>query len=229
MRKRFIYGFFCLLPFAPQAQNCAEMYDYFKKGVTLEYTIYDDKGKVTGINTQRVTEVSQKADTLIASFALTNVNSKNKEQYKSTFPMKCYNGSVYLDMRSMVPAQSQKESTDMQMEFKGTDQVFPNSMEVGQSLPDANMEMTMRMGGMQLLNTQYFIKNRKVEAREEITTTAGTFKCLRISYDFEYKLMGTRTTHTLYWYSPSVGMVKSISYDKKGKEESRMELTKFVK
>lgn len=221
----------CLVAWAAasEAQDCAVMYDYFKKGVTLEYTSYDEKGKVLAVNTQKVRQIDQVADTLVATFDLTSVNGKGKEQYQNTFPMKCHAGTVFVDMRTMMPPQTKQESADMQMEFKGNDQVFPASMQVGQTLPDANMEMTMRLGGMTLMNTQYFIKNRKVEAREEITTPAGTYNCLRISYDFEYKLMGTRTNHTLYWYSPSVGMVRSVSYDKKGKEESRMELTKFVK
>ncbi len=209
------------------AQECAEMFDYLKVGVTLEYSNFNKKGKLESVNTQNVTQVGHSGDTLVATFAMTTTNEKGKELFKSTFPMKCHAGTVFMDMSSMVP--QQQNSPDMQVAVTSTDQVFPANMKVGQTLPDAEMDMKMSMGGLQLMNTHYSMKNRKVEAEETITTAAGTYKCLKISYDFEFKLMGTRTNHTEYWYSPSVGMVKSINYDKKGNEESRMELTKVVK
>ena len=206
------------------------MYDYFQEGVTLEYTHYNKKGKVEMVNTQKVTGISHVADTLVATITTKMVNEKGKEMYQGGFPMKCHAGTIYMDMRSMAPPQQASgQSDDMKVQIRSTDQVYPADMKVGQSLPDAEMEMTMSLGALQIMSTQYFIKNRKVEAEESVTTAAGTYKCLKISYDFEYKLMGTRTNHTVQWYAGSVGMVKSISYDKKGEEESRMELSKFVK
>jgi hypothetical protein len=32
-----------------------------------------------------------------------------------------------------------------------------------------------------------------------------------------------------YWYAPGLGYVKSVSYDKKGNELTRSELTKYTK
>ena len=230
MKKTSFYLLLLLMPWSAFAQDCAKMYDYYHKGVLLEYTHYDKKGKIESVNTQKVVGVNQHADTLIATFALTSVDEKGKEVYQNTFPVKCHAGTVYVDLRAVVPPQqNNNQSADMQMEVSGTDMTFPPAMKPGQSLPDAEMSLKMSLGGLQLMNVRYFIKNRKVEAEEAITTAAGTYKCIKISYDLEFKLMGTRTIHTLYWYSPSVGMIKSVTFDKKGNEDSRIELTKFVK
>lgn len=223
---------FCLLalPFFSTAQECAKMYDYFKEGTVMEYTNYDKKGKVESTSTHKVVHLANSADTLIATLSGSMVDEKGKKMYENTFPMKCFAGTVFMDLRSIAPPPQQNgQSTDVQMEFSGTDLMFPSNMKPGQTLPDAEMSMKMKMGTLQIMNTKYAIKNRKVEAEESITTTAGTFKCLKISYDLEYKLLGTRTLRTMYWYSPAVGMVKSIEYDKKGNESGRMELTKLVK
>ena len=166
------------------AQECAEMFDYLKVGVTLEYSNFNKKGKLESVNTQKVTQVGHWGDTLVATFAMTTTNEKGKELFKSTFPMKCHAGTVFMDMSSMVP--QQQNSPDMQVAVTSTDQVFPANMKVGQTLPDAEMDMKMSMGGLQLMNTHYSMKNRKVEAEETITTAAGTYKCLKISYDFEF-------------------------------------------
>ena len=230
MFKTFFYLFLIGAPVAATAQNCVEMYDYFKVGASMEYTSYDKKGKIESVMTQRVSKIENNADTVVATIDMSGTDAKGKNTYQSTFPMKCHEGILYMDMRSVVPpTQDNDQMPDIQVEITGSDLTFPKNMEPGQTLPDAEMEMTMRMGGMQLMQTRYTIKNRKVEAKESVTTSAGTYNCVKISYDFEYKLMGTRTVHTEYWYSQAVGMVKSISYDKKGNEDSRMELTKFSK
>lgn len=231
MKKLSLYLFFLSFSFSAAAQECSKMYDYFKEGVQLEYTNYDKKGKVSSTNTQKITRLENSADTLIAIIDMSGVDEKGKETFKnSSFPLKCYKGTIYMDLRSLVPPQqNSKQSADMQIEISGSDLMFPPDMKTGQALPDAEMGIKMSLGSLNLMNTKYYIKNRKVEGEETITVPAGTYKCMKISYDFEYKLMGTRTIHTMYWYSPSVGMVRSISYDKKGNEDSKTELTKFVK
>ena len=233
MQKTIVFLLLCSFSIGLYAQDCATMYSYFKEGVTLEYTSYGKKNKVEGKMTQKVTSIEQKGDTLVANFSMTTADAKGTTMGTSTFPMKCHKGVVFVDMRTMIPSQQgmggQAESADMEIEVTGTDLTFPPDMKPGQTLPDAELQTKIRMGSMQLMSNKYYIKNRKVESRENVTTPAGTFDCLRISYDMEYKLMGTRTMKSVYWYSEKAGMIKSVSYDRKGKEQSRSELTKFTK
>ena len=216
-----------LLPLTAFAQDCATMYDFFQEGVKLEYTSYNKKDKIQAVRTQEVVSISNHGDTLIASITMTAVDKKGKNPYQDTFPMKCYKGSIYMDMRSIIPpTQNRQQTADVQISVSGTDQMFPGDMRVGQTLPDAEMEMSMELGALQLMNSKYFVKNRKVESQESLTTSAGTYTCYKISYDFEYKLLGTRKNHIEYWYSPKVGMVKSVTYDGKGNMDGWEELTK---
>ncbi|MBK6932416.1 MAG: hypothetical protein IPH12_16790 [Saprospirales bacterium] len=229
MKRIFFYLLFWTLSTAAAGQNCARMYDYFKEGVTLEYTSFDKKDRVESVMTQRVSKVEERADTLVAVFDVTTVDGKGKNARKSTLPIKCHAGIIYVDLQTVVPMpENSEEMADMQMEMRGSDLSFPPGMRPGQTLADADMELSVRMGGVQIMNTQYRIFNRKVEAQESMTTAAGTFDCLKITYDMEYKLLGKHQMRTEYWYSPSVGMVKSVTYDQKGKGETRMELTKMT-
>ncbi|MCC6413765.1 MAG: hypothetical protein IT270_19105 [Saprospiraceae bacterium] len=226
----FIAAFFCLATVA-QTQDCKSGFEIFKTGVTLEYTSFDKNDKVSTVMTQNVMSVETVDDTLIAKVDAKGVDAKGKDMFVSKFPIKCHKGTLYFDMRSMVPGvpTSTDQSQDMQMEISGDALLYPNDMKPGQTLPDGSIEMKMSMNGMKLYNSRYFITNRKVEGRESITTTAGTFDCIKLSYDMEYKFMGSRTSHNEIWYSEKLGMVKSIGYDKKGKVESTMLLTKFLK
>ena len=218
------------LPMALAAQDCAAIYSYLKAGVTLEYTNYDKKGELQSVMTHHVTRIEEQADTLIAWMEYTGTDKNGKTLYQNAAPIKCYQGVLYMDMRALLPAQpNANQSPDMTVEVEGTELTFPADMQPGQELPNSELTMTTRLGALQIARMHYTITNRKVEARESVTTPAGTFACVKISYDFEYKLLGTRTLHTEYWFSPEVGMVRSVSYDKKGKEDSRMELTKVSK
>ena len=230
MLKHFLQLLLCATPLSLAAQDCATLYDYLNEGVLLEYTNYDKKGKVQSVSTQTVRNIEQSSDTTIATIDVSSVNEKGKDLYENSFPIKCHAGVIYMDMRSVIPQQSNaNQSAEIEVEIQGTDLTYPPDMKPGQNLSDSEIEVRMRMGSIQIMNTRYTISNRKVEARETVTTAAGTFDCLKISYDFEYKLMGTRTIHTEMWYAPAVGMVKSINYDKKGNADGKTELTSFKK
>jgi hypothetical protein len=66
-----------------------------------------------------------------------------------------------------------------------------------------------------------------VEALENMTTPAGTFKCYKIASTIETKSMISITTHTVEWMAKDVGVVRSENYNKKGKLTSYMVLTSF--
>jgi hypothetical protein len=224
----FIAAFFCFATFA-QTQDCKSGFEIFKTGVTLEYTSYDKNDKVGTIMTQKVTSVETDDDTLIAKVDAKAIDDKGEELFVSQFPIKCYKDTIYFDMRSMVPGVPSNQSPDIKLEISGDALLYPSNMKPGQTLPDGNIEMKMLMNGIKVYNSRYFITNRKVEGRESMTTKAGTFDCIKLSYDMEYKFMGSRTSHNEIWYSERVGMVKSIAYTKKGGIDSVMELTKFTK
>lgn len=71
------------------------------------------------------------------------------------------------------------------------------------------------------------ITNRNVEAVEDISTPAGTFKCCKISSvvksDMGFIKVENQVTE---WYSENIGMVKSVTQNK-GKVISTCELTQI--
>src|SRR5690606_32954803 len=99
----------------------------------------------------------------------------------------------------------------------------------GMTLDDAKITMEARMNGMKIMTMNMEIKNRKVEAREKITTPAGTFDCFKITYDTYLKAVVKREYKTTIWFSPEAGTVKSENYNKKGKLDSTTLLTQFTK
>ncbi len=80
------------------------------------------------------------------------------------------------------------------------------------------------------MNMNVIIENRKVEAKETITTPAGTFECYKISSEISSKVaFVNQKFKSVDWFAKGVGMVRTETYDKKGKLESYALLTKFEK
>ena len=62
------------------------------------------------------------------------------------------------------------------------------------------------------------LTNRQIVAHETIETPAGSFKCIKYSYDAFSKMGFIKMNSSgIEWYSAALGTIRSESYDKKGK------------
>jgi hypothetical protein len=84
--------------------------------------------------------------------------------------------------------------------------------------------MTISNQGVKMMTMTVVVTNRKVEAVENITVPAGTYECYKITYDIESKMMFKVQTKAVEWYSMNIGLVKSETYDQKGKLAGSSEL-----
>ena len=72
------------------------------------------------------------------------------------------------------------------------------------------------------------VTNRKVEAIENVTVKAGTFKAYKFTSDVNSSTMGINVkAKNIDWYVKGIGAVKTESYDKNGKLQSRTELVEL--
>ncbi|MDE6207388.1 MAG: DUF3108 domain-containing protein [Muribaculaceae bacterium] len=70
----------------------------------------------------------------------------------------------------------------------------------------------------------------KILGNEKVTTEAGEFDCLKLSYVMKINAGGQNQRYTVTeWYAPGVGTVKSVNTDKKGKVIAHEELTSINK
>ncbi len=228
--KKLLFPLFLAVTVQPMlAQDCAATYGVLKEGTRLEYTNYNRKGEADLTIKQLCQKVETRNDTLIATMDAKGINTKGEETYARTYTLKCLAGVFYMSMQSLMPAQTGAANPTTEMQIEGGELDYPSTMQVGQTLPDAEMLIKVFTGGMQLMKTRYKILNRKVEAAEKVNTKAGTFDCLKITYDLEMNLLGKKTYHAAIWMAKNVGMVKTENYDKKGNVEGSMQLTLFQK
>ncbi len=220
------FATFCFLLSGPtlKAQNCSTYYP-IEEGVRLEYKLYGKKDKLEGTQWQEFTEVTTTAGGVEATVQMGFANAKGKEEFTSSYSMSCNDNVVHIDFESLLSSAMLLQQEQMEAEITGTDLELPNNLEVGMELPDADVQMKLSMGAMNM-NMEVNTTDRKVEARESITTEAGTFVCYVISSNTQSKMMmADKTYPSKLWLAEGVGMVKTETYNPNGKLISRMELS----
>ena len=105
----------------------------------------------------------------------------------------------------------------MDVKIDASEMTIPAKLTADQKLNDGQVSMKVSNQFMTILNMTVKILNRQVVSFEDITTPAGTFKCAKITYDVEMKMMGTTRTKVTEWLSEKVGVVRSETYAQKGK------------
>jgi hypothetical protein len=211
-----------------QAQDCQSAYSPILEDTKLEMTNYDKKGRISSISKANIYEVASKGDTTAAKVHAQVVDEEGEEIFKSDYEIKCIKGVILMDMRDVL-GEMAKQFEKMDVAVEGNFIEYPDNMTVGTKLPDAEMVMTMNADSPVPIKIRINMTERKVEAQESITTSAGTFNCLKLTYAIETKMGFSRSTRSAVWLAKGVGNVKTESYNKKGNVDFKSELTKFEK
>jgi len=219
----FLFGLVFLTSSFVAAQDCSKYFP-MDEGTKFQVTMYDKKDRVSGVMDYEVKEASGNTATL----AYEMKDEKGKMVTSSEYGITCSDDGVTIDFSSMMSPELLGQYEDMEIEMSGTDLLYPNNLSVGQSLPDADVLMTIKMPPMNMkMNMNFF--NRKVEGNESVTTPAGTFDCYVITYDSEAKMGFKMTSSNKLWLSEGFGMVKQETYNKKGALIGKSVLTAFEK
>lgn len=219
--------FLCvLLSFSFYSLNC-EGYYATKKGTVMEMKVLDNKNNVTGKSLLEVIENRQEGGKSIAVVKTQVTDLKKNKTTESSYELVCDGAETAINMLKSVEVSLKKSTQFSQSSVSGNNPVFPNTMKVGQTLPEATISISVK--GEISLDSGVKIYDRKVVAEEKITLEAETFDCIVITYTEDTSILFNKTKKYKVWMAKGVGIVKSEEYDKKERLEKVVELTKFSK
>ena len=209
---------FCSALFMGFAQSECKPYLPGEVGSTWTLSHYSDKDKLTGSTNYEVLKKTVAGDSITFRVKATSIDDKGAEVHVAEFDAFCQGGVFKMDMTSKINGSTMSAYEDMEMTVDATDFPLPNLDEaVGTELADGTLTMQFAMNGVNTLKMVVGITDRLVTARESMTTTAGTFDCIKISQTVNTKMVFNITVTTNEWYAAGVGMVRTESFDKKGK------------
>jgi len=211
-----------------KAQDC-DFYFPTEKGTIVESTYYDKKNKETSKLYQKVLDYSK-------SNGITEIKIENRVKTEESdsmmmqeYSMRCENGEYYINMDSYLNQETLSAYQSMEIDVDADNMTIPANLSEGQVLNEGRVSATISNKGVKIMTMNVIIKNRKVEGFEKLTTPAGTFDCVKISYDMEMKMIFKVKASAVQWFAKDIGVVKSENYNKKGKLESTQIITNITK
>jgi len=212
-----------------QAQECKGFFP-FEPDTKMEMTFYHKKGKVTSSSNMEILDITEMDGTIEAEINASIKDKKGEEVHTADYRIACKENGYEVDVFNMVNPALMKSSYGMELDMSGDALFFPSDLSVGKELKDASTVIEVRSNDIKVMTMKLDITNRKVEAKESVTTSAGTFDCYKLSYDFNTKFAFVKKKYRIVqWIADGVGVVKEETYNKKGKLESSSALTKLEK
>lgn len=209
------------------ASSCND-FIWFKKGSQLHYEQKASTGTMQ--TSMKVRNVTQQQGKTISEIQVNQ--NLNEEDYTLNLHYICDSDTFYLDMSAMY------EQIKKQMQGMGLDDSssevqeavnaaelnvsegftsIPKHLYQGMILPDASFEFSTQAAGMNM-TIHSEATDRVVEAKEQITTPAGSFETMKIRSNNTVKMemmgrvMSNATSIDYVWIAPEVGMVKQELY-----------------
>ena len=214
--------------FNTYAQNNCQPYLPANKGDVWEISTYSPKDKLTGKITYELLHKVVQGDETIYKVKNVSYDKKGKEIFENTFEAKCRDGVFEFDMAILISGEMMQSYNNMDLEVSGSSLEMPSfENKVGTNLKDGTLDMKIGADGAMPINMSINMTNRKIEAKEQMTTDAGTFDCIVMSQNIKTKMIINIETTSKEWYAENIGLVRSESYNKKGKLTGYSVLTKL--
>ena len=204
-----------------------------QKGNEFTHISYDKKDKQSSKAVSKVTEAKNSDDgSLEVQITGEAFDDKDKPLVTIDYLVKCKDGNLMVQMgSSFLNAAQMKDYQEMDITIEEDFLDLPSDPSVGSELEHGVMVVKVENNNFPIMTMEVAVTNRTVAAQESITTPAGTFDCIKITYNIEtvmgkaipIKIKGSGAE----WYSLGTGIVRSESYDKKGKMIGYTLLTDF--
>ncbi|UOQ51490.1 TapB family protein [Hymenobacter cellulosivorans] len=194
------------------------------------YRLTSADGKPTGEVRMRVvslsSEMNKKKTVETHSVLLKSglYDTKSRLLNMQDLTISCRQDTSFIDGMSEFKPESIRSFRDRKFVYSPVALAWPHQPQVGSSLPAGGSEVQVSSSVVDIAKVSSFARKRKVvSGPAPVTTPAGTFSCYTIESEHEdatqaRKDMVMRTTYKVVdYYSPTMGIVKTEVYDKKGK------------
>lgn len=209
------------------------------QGTELNYVNYDEAGQSLSNETVTVYNVVKNASGESAQYLAKIVTNKTKNNTSYTLYNWNYDGNVTTCQEDLMYGPYIKSDSDPakydskarqamaeELKLKGDNSfTIKKHASAGESIPDRTYSLISNM-----LKNEINISGAAYMGEEKVSTTAGKFDCIKISYLKRTKIvLKTETVRVTEWYAEGIGLVKSESYNTKGEPDGKTILVKIVK
>ncbi len=199
------------------AQDCTSFFPQ-EEGTQLLLKSYNKKDKLESIVRQTLVSKKNEGGAMIYEVHQETADDKDELLMENDYVFRCEDGRFIIDMKTVMPDEQLEAYEGMEMDVETESIDIPADAKPGEELKDGYISIKVHTGSPVTINMKVSIKDRNVEATEEVTTPAGTFECLKISQKVISDVgFVTVSTNNVIWYAENIGTVRSETYKDNGK------------
>jgi len=229
--KKIILTIIPVLIFATSSAFADDVFFPSKKGMILTTANFNGKGKLEGYVRTSVKDVTGSSDNGTIVYTVQALDKKMQPEKPKEAPPQyvapIVGGVIELSMEPWAALSGGKD-----IRITGTQMVMPSKLAPGDRIKDSNVSMTLSMA-VGKVTADVATTGQKCVGIETITVPAGTFECHKVERksvtEANMVVKITRVDNSVVWYARGIGIVKSLTYDEKGKLKASSELHELVR
>ena len=200
-----------------------------KKGMVQLTANFNSNNKIEGFSRLTVKDVVSSGSDITVIYSIQILDKNRKPSGKSgerEYSINISDGVLMYRLDNMMDAFF--SARDMKYTIASGDFPIPSDIIPGMAIEDTWMKMTVSVPIIGTVTADTAITNIVCTGIETITVAAGTFEAYKVTQTSTTKTTGWGRSPiistTAVWYAKGIGLVKSVSYNAKGKTESSSEL-----
>ncbi len=201
-----------LLMITGNSQDCP-FYFPVKPETTLEYHRYDARGRLISVTTKKVvSSVTIPGGYLVKAHLQVFDNLGNMID-EDMIEVKCKGDEFYIDMSCYFHNLNLSQFAGKEVRIESDTITIPKDPAPGLLPSFVTSRISIMEDGLPVNHFVVNVYYRIVEGYENVTTPAGTFNCLKISYEVETIVTHKVKSRGIEWFSKEAGLVKRETYD----------------
>ncbi|MDP3434268.1 MAG: hypothetical protein Q8T04_15070 [Bacteroidota bacterium] len=139
---------FTVMIFFGMALKAQEIFFPTKEGTVLVYKSFDKKDKETNTVKYTITHLTLSGDDMDITYLIESLDPKEKLVFKDEITIHKKGDKLYFDMSNFINKAAFQQNGEIPAEIQvtGNNMEVPSNPNPGDVLPDANVEMAMKLG-----------------------------------------------------------------------------------
>jgi hypothetical protein len=195
----------------------------------LEYGQFDAKGRMNSVIRKKVIKSEKTADGYLVVAHKEVFDNQDSLVFEDNVEMKCFGGEFFVDMSCYYHHLQLDQYAGKEILIESDTLTIPNDPKPGMLPSFVTSRVSILEDGIPVKNMVVNVYFRIVQGYEDVITPAGTFNCLKISYEVETIVNQKVKSKGVEWFSKEAGLVKRETFELNGKLIEKIELRSLTK
>lgn len=224
MRKLQLF-FILLIQFATvNAQKNCNNITSFHDGQEWTYQWYGTNNKPSFKSYAKVTSSGTSDSSLVH---LVIINAFQDTVYQGNYYVRCTSNGLHQDLLAKLTPDMLQPMNGLDIKTSKLGWVLPLDLKAGDLIPQSYAHFAGFVDNIKILDLDISIGPVNIHDREDLTTPAGGFPCIAISYQLSITKMTRKQFKLRDWLSPGVGIIRREVFDRRGIYFGYCELIKY--